>query len=46
MIGAIIAKKKARSGFDALSRHDIDAFLAHWAEDGIFIYPGNLSFRK
>ena len=43
MIGAIIAKRKARSGFDSLSQHDLDAFLAHWAEEATFVYPGNLS---
>ena len=43
MIGAIIAKKKARSGFDSLSRHDLDKFLADWADDAMFICPGNLS---
>lgn len=40
MIGAIIAKKKVRSAFDALSRQNLDAFLAQWAEDATFIYPG------
>ena len=43
MIGAIIAKRKARSGFDSLSRHDLDTFLADWAENATFIYPGSLS---
>ena len=43
MIGAIIAKKKARSGFDALNRRDLDAFLANWGEAATYIYPGNLS---
>lgn len=43
MIGAIIAKRKASSGFDALNRHDLDAFLATWAEDGTYFFPGNLS---
>ena len=42
MIGAIVAKRKARSGFDALSRHDLDKFLADWADDATFIYPGDL----
>ena len=43
MIGAMIAKKKARSGFDSISRHDLDTFLSEWAEDATFVYPGNLS---
>ena len=42
MIGALVAKMKARAGFDALSRHDFDTFLAVWAEDAVFVYPGNL----
>jgi len=43
MIGAIIAKKKARSGFDSISRHELDTLLADWAEDASFVYPGSLS---
>ena len=43
MIGAIIAKKKARSGFDNLSLHDLDKFFADWSSGATFIYPGNLS---
>jgi hypothetical protein len=43
MIGAIVAKKKAFSGFDALNRHDLDTFMSTWAEDGIYIFPGSLS---
>ena len=39
MIGAIIAKKKARSAFESLSRHDLDAFLAGWAEDATLVHP-------
>ena len=43
MIGAIIAKSKARSGFDSLSGHNLEKFMADWADDATFIYPGNLS---
>jgi ketosteroid isomerase-like protein len=42
MIGAIIAKKKAKAGFAAFASRDIDLFIASWAEDATFIYPGNL----
>ncbi|OGO03122.1 MAG: hypothetical protein A2Y91_03815 [Chloroflexi bacterium RBG_13_54_8] len=42
MIGAIIAKKRARSAFDSLSRHDPDTFLANWANNATFVYPTNL----
>lgn len=41
MIGATIAKKKVRSAFESITRHDLDAFLANWAEDATFIYPGS-----
>ena len=43
MIGAIVAKRKASSGFNALNRHDINAFMNTWAEDATYIFPGNLS---
>ena len=43
MIGAVIAKNKARSGFASLNRRELPAFLASWTEDATFIYPGNLS---
>jgi ketosteroid isomerase-like protein len=43
VIGAIIAKRKVRSAFDPLNRRDVLAFLANWAEDAVFIYPGSLS---
>lgn len=43
MIGAIIAKKKARFGFDALNRHALDEFMALWADDATYIFPGTLS---
>jgi len=42
MIGAIIAKKKARTAFECLNRRDIDGFLAGWAEDAHFFHPGNV----
>ncbi len=43
MIGAVIAKRRGCSGFDALNRHDLAKFMAAWAEDAIFTYPGNVS---
>ncbi len=43
MIGAVIAKRRGGSGFDALSRHDLAKFMASWAEDGTFTFPGNTS---
>lgn len=41
MIGAVIAKRLAGSGFDALNRHDLAKFMAAWAEDATFTFPGN-----
>lgn len=43
MIGAVMAKKVARSGFDALSRRDLAKVTAELAEDGIWIFPGNVT---
>ncbi len=43
MIGAVIAKRRAYSGFDALNRHDLTEFMANWADDGTLIFPGNIS---
>jgi ketosteroid isomerase-like protein len=42
MIGAMIAKQKIFSGFDALNNRDLEAFLAAWRDDCTFIYPGDL----
>jgi len=42
MIGAMIAKQKMSSAYDALNNRDIKAFLAAWRDDCTFIYPGNL----
>ena len=43
MIGAIIARKKVRSLFNALNWRDLDALLANWSEAAIYVYPGDLS---
>ena len=42
MIGAIIAKQKISSGYDALNNRDLETFLAAWRDDCTFIYPGEL----
>jgi len=39
MIGAILAKRKVSAAFDALSRQDIDAFLANFDEDATLSSP-------
>ena len=43
MIGAIIAQRKVREGIENINRRDIDAILAGWADDGVYIYPGKVS---
>ena len=42
MIGAMIAKQKISSAYDALNNRDCEALLAAWRDDCTFIYPGNL----
>ena len=42
MIGAVIAKRRAGSSFDALSRRDLTKFMADWAEDATWTLPGNI----
>jgi len=41
MIGALIAKKRAREQFAARARGDIDQFLTGWADDATLIFPGD-----
>jgi ketosteroid isomerase-like protein len=43
MIGAIIAKKLARSGFDAMNQRNLDKALGNLAEDATFTFPGKIS---
>ena len=42
MIGAILAKRKGGSAFDAMSRHDLAKMMTAWAEDSTFTFPGNI----
>jgi uncharacterized protein len=42
MIGAIIARRAIAKAFKALNRHDLDAFMAKWHDDGRFVYPGDI----
>ena len=43
MLGAIIMKFKAGSGFEKLNNRNLSAFLSDWDKNAIFIYPGNIS---
>lgn len=42
MIGAVLAKKMAQSGFDTTNQRDLDKSMAGWAEDATWIFPGNI----
>ena len=42
MIGAILAKKAAAGALVAINGKDLDKFMSAWADDGVFIYPGDI----
>lgn len=42
MIGALLAKVAIRSGFNAMNRGDLDAFMKAWADDCVWEYPGEV----
>jgi uncharacterized protein len=42
MIGAIIARKAVNRAFQALSNHDLAAFMSAWRDDGVLMYPGEI----
>lgn len=42
MLGALLAKRKAPAAFDALNRHDLEALVQNYADDVIFLYPGDV----
>ncbi len=39
MLGAVLAKREVRKGFDAINRRDLDALLNMFADDGAFEFP-------
>ena len=43
MLGALIMKSKASSGFRKLNQRDLSSFMDDWRDDAVFIYPGNVS---
>jgi ketosteroid isomerase-like protein len=43
MIGAIVARNAVKSGFDALNDRNLGKFMKAWADQSVWIYPGNLS---
>lgn len=42
MIGAMIAKHKVSSAFNALNNRDFQTFLSAWRDDCVFNYPGKV----
>ena len=43
MIGAWIAKRRSPVGYEAMNRHDLEAFLKNWVEEATFVYPGEVA---
>ncbi len=43
MIGAVIARRGIRDAFRALNQHDLPKFMSAWRDDGVFVYPGDIS---
>lgn len=43
MIGALIARRNVPKVYEALNRHDLGAFLRNFAEEAVFVYPGDVS---
>ncbi len=43
MLGFLIAKQKVRSAFSYFNDRNMEKFLSFWADDAIFIYPGEVS---
>ena len=43
MLGSLIAKQKVRSAFSYFNDRNMEKFLSFWADDAMFIYPGDVS---
>ena len=43
VIGAVLVKRYVRKAFENLMQRDMDTYLASWADDAVFIYPGTMS---
>lgn len=41
MLGAVLAKREVRKGFDAINRHDLETLAGMFAEDGAYEFPGD-----
>ena len=40
MIGAILARRQARTAFARLNAHDLEGFMSGFADDAVFDFPG------
>jgi len=43
MLGALLARRKARTACSCLNSREIDEFLKDWRDDAVFIHPGSTS---
>ncbi len=41
MLGAMLAQRQVRKAFDAMGRHDVEAVVAMFHDDGLFEFPGD-----
>lgn len=42
MIGTLLARRAVAKAFAAINRKDLDEFMSDWANDGVFVYPGDI----
>jgi hypothetical protein len=42
MMGAVRAKRGITAGYDAMNQRDLQAIMADWDDDAVFIYPGDV----
>jgi ketosteroid isomerase-like protein len=43
VIGATVAKRKVREGFDCLNERNLTKWITYWADNVVLFYPGTLS---
>jgi ketosteroid isomerase-like protein len=39
-IGVIVGKRKVAGAFEALNQRDLPKFMSGWADDAVYVYPG------
>jgi len=42
MIGALMVKKIIPKGYDLLNKGNLAEFMKDWADDSVFVFPGNV----